>query len=609
MTLWLVAVGCSSTPGLPDPVDLSAQEKAGPPLLLQVGAMEDGGTVGIRVANAAPNARVLVYAGTKVVNKGPCWSVLQGGCFGIKKPAQIASLTADGTGTVRADLPVVAPLGAVVPLQAVAEASPPLLSNVVSRTVVAAGSSPPPLGGNVLLVVLDDVGVEKLNEYGSKLPAVTPTIDSLAATGMVFDNAYTRPVCVPARASLQTGRMGRRTGVGINWRDDEPYELGTEQLTLAELARMSPYYDYSTSFAGKWHLATAVSPSGFAHPKLQGWQWYAGPFANLYTPSAGYLSYYDWLKVGSDGLQVSDTTYATTDTFDDAIARVGAMSEPWLLMVSTNAAHLPLDEPPPELMPTPVAPDQDGAIAREMIQAVDTELGRLLASVPADVLARTTIVVTADNGTHRAQAQPWVDPNRAKGTLFDGGVRVPLIVTGPPVMVPGSHSAAAVDLVDVFPTLAEWVGVDLADVRSILHPDQPYVIDGQTLTPFLDDPATPSIREYQYSDLFGPPGPGPYTEVDRQTIRDQDYKLIVDHNLGKVMFFEYPKGSEDEGPDLIPCGLTSAQGEAYERLTLALAGLTAGMTWDAAAFERPSGDTGTDPDFPLVRDTAATVCP
>ncbi|MEQ1568293.1 MAG: sulfatase-like hydrolase/transferase, partial [Myxococcota bacterium] len=390
-----------------------------------------------------------------------------------------------------------------------------------------------------------------------------------------------------------------------NWREDQPWELPPAQLTLAELGRLSPYYEVQSSYAGKWHLGTEVAESGYGHPGVQGWGWYAGAFANLYTIQDKYLSYFDWDKV-VDGAVVDTTTYATTDTFDDAVARVGVMAEPWMLMVSTNATHLPLEAPPAELVPVD-PPAGDGYTTRQMLEGIDTELARLLAAIPPEVLARTTIVLTTDNGTHRAEASDWVDPNRAKGTLFDGGVHVPLIVSGPAVAVPGSRSAAFVDLVDVFPTVAEWMGVDVGAVPAVLDATRPYAIDGVSLTPLLQDP-TSAGRAFVYSELFGPPGPGPYTEVDRQMIRDEQYKLIVDNNSGKVMFFDYA-GTRFEGPDLVVCGMDADQAAAYERLTLTLAGYTAELVYDAAPYPPEVADTGVDPDFPIDHDTGVQVCP
>src|SRR5262249_25067348 len=151
-----------------------------------------------------------------------------------------------------------------------------------------------------------------------------------------------------------------------------------------------------------------------------------------------------------------------------------------------------------------------GQPVRKMIEAFDTELGRLLANIPPDVLGRTTIFLTADNGTASTEAEPWVKSRRAQGPPFDRGAPGPPIRNGVGGGAPRAHPPAPVDLADIFPTLAEWVGVDLDSIPSVLDPNAPYKIDGISLTSYLEDPNAPALRQYQYSDLFDPPGPGPH---------------------------------------------------------------------------------------------------
>ncbi|MEQ1504990.1 MAG: sulfatase-like hydrolase/transferase [Myxococcota bacterium] len=601
--MWLLVSACSLPPNSPvSSAEVSSARVREPHL--EVTTIESGGSTGIRLAFGAPGARVRVYAGD-AVGAGPCPALLQGGCFGVTNPAKVAEgvVEADGTAGFRVTSPSV--VGMDVALQAVVEGAPSSLSNVVPRTVIASAGGGGPLGSNVLIVLFDDVGTDKLGLYGSPNPTPTPTLDNLAAEGVVFDTAYSRPVCVPGRAALQTGRFGRRTGVGLNWTEADPWELGLEQLTLAEMVRLSPYYEYDTALVGKWHLGSFAAQHAYGHPGLQGYRYYAGTFANLSRPQAnGLLSYFDWEKVLSDGSTVRTQTYATTDTIDDAIGRIAAMPEPWLLVVALNAAHEPFESPPAALMPTAPNPGP-GELAREMVAAADTELGRLFGAMTAGQRNRTTVIVTSDNGSHEAEVQPPIIPDRAKGTLFDGGVRVPLIVSGAGVHAPGTRSAAMVDLVDVFPTVAELAGVDLGTITATLDGGAPLALDGVSLVPYLSDPTLPSVRPYLYSELFSPIGPGPYTEVDRATIRDERYKLIVDRLIGLEMFFEYVPGADDEGPNLLPCGLTPEQDAAYQRLRGSLADETAALVYDADPVPPPANGF---PGFPLDRDTGAVSC-
>jgi arylsulfatase A-like enzyme len=186
---------------------------------------------------------------------------------------------------------------------------------------------------NVLVVLLDDVGTDKVSAYGEHpRPASTPTLDGLAADGVLFRNAWAMPSCSPTRAALLTGRYPRRTGVGrtVQSRMGD-FELHLHEVTLPELLRGAPDA-WATSEVGKWHLATYASPDNVTAPAAQGFDWYRSTVSNLVESSEPGVvdTYYDWEKV-DNGELVRMSDYVTTDQVDDAIARVRAMPEPWLL--------------------------------------------------------------------------------------------------------------------------------------------------------------------------------------------------------------------------------------------------------------------------------------
>lgn len=438
---------------------------------------------------------------------------------------------------------------------------------------------------NVLILVADDIGNDKVGAYEEHPhPAPTPNIDALARRGVLFRNAYAPPACSPSRAAMLTGRLNRRYGVGYALPTRRgPLELSLDEVTIPEMLVHSPH-GYSSSAVGKWHLASAQSPSGFRHPLASGFPWYAGAFGNVReTKLGGTEDYFRWRK-DTNGEIAWSTTYATTDTVNDALARIEAMPEPWFLWVAFNAAHYPLHEPPAELysggyLATPA--DAYHAV----VEALDTEIGRLLASVDPEVLARTTVILVADNGTPKAVVTAPRDPSHFKRTLYEGGINVPLIVTGPDVAQPGSESAALVHVVDVFATVAEIAGVDLAALR---RPDGgPLEIDGRSLLPFLRDPDAPSQHATIYQDIFGPNGDGPYRQ-DQAAIRDERWKLLRDAD-GEEEFFDL-RGRDDDGPNLLG-HLDAEQRAAYERLAAELErtkrALDADRTRASAARARP----------------------
>jgi arylsulfatase A-like enzyme len=385
--------------------------------------------------------------------------------------------------------------------------------------VPTAALAPP---GNVLIVLLDDVSADRLGTYGLRPDAApTPTLDGLAAQGVLFRNAWGTPLCSSARASLLTGRYPSRHGLGHVMEVVELESLSPQEVSLPEMLTSSPWA-WSTSQIGKWHLASYDGHED--HPRRQGFDWFAGSRGNLWGLTGDPdLTYWNWEK-NDNGTIAMVTDYATTDATDDAIARVQEMAEPWLLYLGAYAAHSPYHVPPTELVQGDFPTPESQFLA--MITSLDAELGRLLGAMDPEVREHTTIVVVGDNG------DPWdlagseqedLDySGRVKGGVYERGVRVPFLVSGPQVGRPGSVSDALVSLVDLFPTVAELARVDLG---ALEHP-----IDGVSLMPVLQDPQR-SVRETVYTEAF-------YTEgtlagvVSHETwaLRDARYKLLVRDN-------------------------------------------------------------------------------
>lgn len=384
------------------------------------------------------------------------------------------------------------------------------------------GSGPP----NVLVLLTDDQGVDKVGVYGEHpTPPPTPNIDAFAAEGVLFRNAYAAPICSPGRAALLTGRYGRRTGIGgvIQLHDGSALSPGEvlipEMLALADVP-------YTNSGIGKWHLASIDAPNGLDHPNVAGFDHYAGALANLYDTiddDGERYGYTHWEKV-TDGVLTVEDRYATTVQVDDALDAIATLPEPWFVYVGFSAPHEPLDPPPVELAPI------SGALSvlsprpllyAAVVEALDTEIGRLLGSIDPDVKARTTIFLMSDNGTPaHAILAPW-NPQRGKDTPFEAASNVPLIVVGPQVGAPGTESAALVHAVDLFATIAEIAGLSLGDdgpLAEVAH-------DGLSLLPLLADPAADWPREVVHVEKFLPAGLPPY-HVDWRISRDASFKVI-----------------------------------------------------------------------------------
>lgn len=432
--------------------------------------------------------------------------------------------------------------------------------------------------GNVLVITLDDVGVDLIGAYESWYvsqgrppgqPANTPAIDELlAAQGILFTECWTAPMCTPSRARLLTGKYGMRNGIGAVLKETETSGylnpgLQPSELMLPQMLRtgVAPY----TSVAvGKWHLVDtplrlALPAHPLGSPAGTWFDRYAGSMFNLQNAQigGGINVYSSWIKTYCSfldpnvapcpsGVPPCDVlkfappvaNYATVDTTDDALAMVTSLPEPWFLYVAYNAVHAPVHDVPGGLPSTncgsylpnssPCYPGASPSFAsrlRCMMEQLDNQIGRLLCAVDA---SNTTVILISDNGTDPNGLLPPHDRSTAKGTVKEGGIRVPMIIRSPlqaPSTV-GRVSRALVSSTDVFATVAAIAGLS---VPTGAAPDSvsmlPYITGYQG-----------SRRSFAYSENFFPnfePDPvtgGPpanyVTNRHVQAIREQRFKLV-----------------------------------------------------------------------------------
>lgn len=429
---------------------------------------------------------------------------------------------------------------------------------------------------NILLVVLDDVGVEKFGLYGlADSTPPTPTFDGLARRGILFNQAYGAPICGPCRSAIQTGRYAFRTGFGTNIADaDGPdgYRLPDSEVLLPEVLRQA---GYACAAFGKWHLTIGTGDD--LHPNRNGYSHFAGCMGNTLGAGNG-TGMYDWRRV-VDGA----SNFVTGPPFDstiwhasvvrrDALEWIGQQLGPWFAYVAFNPPHAPYAVPPYELLsaPTRMALQSAGLVpgttipsvgsdAKRLmvydacIEAVDTELHALV-SKAGPPGSNTLVIVMGDNGTPGETIQPPYVPQHAKRSLFQQGIRVPMVVAGAGVASPGRISNGLVHAVDLWRTCANVAGMRVSSVSSGR--------DSSTILPIIDQGAASGPRTRIYCESFKPNGLGPHF-VELRTFHDGQYKLLV--VAAQEQFYRIETDIREEH-DLVVEGMTPAEQDRMNAL-------------------------------------------
>ena len=409
-----------------------------------------------------------------------------------------------------------------------------LLSLGACATPTSSTETPFPEKPNILFILIDDLGWADLGAYGNTFNE-TPHIDALAREGLQFDNAYvSSPVCSPSRAGMITGRYNTRFGltdfIPGHYR---PYEevatpvnrvqrLPPEEVTYAEVLQSA---GYRTGYYGKWHLGWGPqnhpTQQGFDEALVSnGWGHFFPPVqTNPRTPVDSGTYLIDYLTEQGEGFMERHRDSA------------------FCLVVSHFAVHLPLE-----------APDEDIARYRNrtdtvpgriynptysaMVSGIDESVGRLLAKLKTLDLERETLVVFAsDNGGLR---QIFNNPNgvlvttndplrNEKGTLYEGGIRVPLIMRLPGTAAMGTRTDTPVMLIDLLPTFAALTGVS-----------PPAEVDGVSLLPALQNqPLNRKAPLYWHYPHYHHSRPA-------SAIQHEGYKLIEFLDTGETELYYLP---------------------------------------------------------------------
>ena len=340
---------------------------------------------------------------------------------------------------------------------------------------------------NILFILIDDMGWMDLGCQGNK-NLHTPNIDALAKSGIRFTDAYApAPVCSPTRAAIMTGQSPARLQITNHLPHQDRFtpksskllparmlnHLPLKYVTLAE--KLKKDAGYATAFIGKWHLYTGRNEK--YNPLNQGFDINIGGCSYGGPPTFFDPYRIDFLANRKKGEYLPDRLADETIAF---ITKQQSANKPFFVALWNYTVHWPMEAPADLLKKyknLPVRGYRDYRYAA-MIEAMDNAVGKVLNSLDnLNLTDETLVIFSSDNGPFGGVGD--ASPLRAdKGHLYEGGIRVPLIIRWPGKIKPRTLDETPVILTDLYPTILEVSGID-SNVN--------YPVDGKNLLPLLKE--------------------------------------------------------------------------------------------------------------------------
>lgn len=443
-----------------------------------------------------------------------------------------------------------------------------LISFLFSFCVLVQAQSP-----NILLIIADDVGVGEIPNY---LPDATkanmPHLRDLMENGITFDNVWSNPLCAPSRANILTGKHGFRTNV-LNAQSLAVLDI--EETSLHEYIDQTSNGLYSNSLIGKWHLGGGGGNPIYEYPNELGIEHFAG----ILGGGVGNYENYTWVK---DGQGANSNEYITSKITNEAISWINEQNQPWFCWLAYNAPHTPFHLPPSNMHTQGDLPTDQASIDANpqpyflaMIESLDTEMGRLFDNIPESELENTIVIFVGDNGTDKNVIQAPYPSNQAKGSLYQGGVHVPMVVSGAGVTRKNEREDALVSFSDLFATIVELTGTPLSQIH-----------DSYSFAPLLSEEGE-GQRDCIYTEVSSNPNTSGWAA------RDATFKYISFEN-GTERFYNLENDPYEEN-DLLP-NLNNLQQAAFEKLNEVRSLLTPieyqpSMSQNWSIFPNPSQKT------------------
>jgi arylsulfatase A-like enzyme len=398
---------------------------------------------------------------------------------------------------------------------------------------------------NILLIIADDQGTDAAPGYAQGIiKPYMPHLEEMMSAGITYDNVWAYPVCSPTRASILSGRYSHRTGV-LN--ANEASAIPNSELTLQSYLDQYTSNAYDHAIIGKWHLSINEPE----RPTQMGIGYYAGLLS-------GSVSDYNNWPLTQNGQTSMYNGYITTKISDLAIDWLAAQNGPWFCWLAYTAPHTPFHLPPSYMHSQGDLPQDQGSIDANpnpyfmaMCESVDYEMGRVIASIPQSQLSNTIIIYIGDNGTSGEVIQAPYSAPQGKGSLFQGGIHVPMVISGMSVTRVNEHDSTMISTTDLFATIANIAGVAVSQYE-----------DSYSFKPSLTAPFV-GLRAYNYAEVLDaiPLRSG-------HTIRNKRYKLI-NLDSGQQRFYDLMLDPFEQN-NLLINSLSDTQSLAFLELTDAL---------------------------------------
>lgn len=362
---------------------------------------------------------------------------------------------------------------------------------------------------NVLVILIDDAGYSSFGFNGTK-EVKTPNIDALAADGIICTDAHVMgSVSAPSRAMLLTGRYGQRFGFECNL-DKEGCGVPHEEITLGDY-----FHDagYATAALGKWHLGHTDG----MHPNEQGFDYFygflAGSRSYYYRPDAddalGDLRNLQW-----NGDKQEFNGYLTDVLTDHAIAYMDSVKNPFMMYLSYNAIHTPMEAPEEDLKKFEGHPRQK---ILAMTETLDRNVGRVVNYLKkSGKFDNTLIFFLSDNGGAINNLESNFPLKGFKGNKFEGGHRVPFFVVYGKNLKGGIRFDGLVSSFDIMATALSVAGI---------NPDNTKQIDGVDIIPYLREE-----KEGEPHDILF------WRKMNCKAVRSANYKYVKVEEYGSVLY-------------------------------------------------------------------------